>query len=317
MHNAGPDPETKGHHRRVEARPAVTPGAPTDNGRHRALAAPNAELARPRRRHAADEAPRHHPDARRSRRAPQRVAAAAALLAVALAPVLARSSSALGLHDAVAAELAAHPGQADEAREALGRGGQLASPVRRSSGASSTTAPEAVGDLGRTPGGRMASTTAPGTGGSPADGSATAEAVSSSVGRTPGSAPSRTTSTDSTPTTTTPTDPPPTGSTPTDTRATDTTETATPVGTPTGTVLADDPALPLPLPTGAGGPTDSVPTDSAPTASAPTASAPVPPTTSAPETTETTTPAPTEDPGATQGAAEELIDRIGDLLPGG
>src|SRR4051812_23621051 len=110
------------------------------------MAAPAVPVEAPRRRHAADVAPPTHPDARppvgppRRRpaadvapppppaarppvrgRALRRVLAAAALVVIAVAPVLDRSTSALGLHDAVAAELAAHPDQAEDTLDALGR----------------------------------------------------------------------------------------------------------------------------------------------------------------------------------------------------
>jgi hypothetical protein len=118
----------------------------TDTGRHRAVTNLPTTVEPVRRRHAADAVPSSHPDARpRGRsRAPQRILAGTTLVAIALAPVLARSNSGLGLHDAVAAELAAHPGQTEDTLEALSRGGILAgsvtpTPAPGSSAASSTS----------------------------------------------------------------------------------------------------------------------------------------------------------------------------------
>ncbi len=125
VYSAAHGPEDTGRHRRVEA------AALTDTGRHRAVALP-APPAAPapapaRRRHAADAAPATHPDARvqpRGRRS-RRLVAGTVLVTIAFAPVLARSSSALGMHDAVAAEVAANPDRADDTLEALSRGGAL------------------------------------------------------------------------------------------------------------------------------------------------------------------------------------------------
>jgi hypothetical protein len=78
-----------------------------------------------RRRHAAEDAPRSRPVRTRGR-TPQRLLAGTTLLAIAMAPVLARSTSGLGMHDAVAAELAANPGQTEDTLEQLSRGGILA-----------------------------------------------------------------------------------------------------------------------------------------------------------------------------------------------
>src|SRR4051812_12516820 len=100
VQSSAPDPGTTGRHRRVEA----TPEPLTRTARHRAVTNQAVSAVAPRRRHAADAAPPTHPDARpRPRgRAPQRLLAGTALLAIALAPVLERSASALGEHDAIA-----------------------------------------------------------------------------------------------------------------------------------------------------------------------------------------------------------------------
>lgn len=188
MHSAQHGPETAGRHRRVEASAALT-----ETGRHRAVAARPEPVAAPavvepvRRRHAADAAPATHPDARvRTRsRTPQRLVAGTALLAIAMAPVLARSSSALGLHDAVAAEVAANPDQAEDTLEALSRGGVLA--------ASITPSPTAEPD----------SVTA-GTGGPSTPSGSTSAGTGTAGPATAGSAPSGSTSSGSTPSGSTP-----------------------------------------------------------------------------------------------------------------
>jgi hypothetical protein len=140
VQSAGHGPETTGRHHRVETPPALT-----ETGRHRLASvrhAPEPTSVEPaRRRHAADAAPATHPDARvhRRSRAPRRVLTGAALLAIAVAPVLARSTSGLGMHDAVAAELAAHPDQTDDTLEALRRGGILAGSLTPTSSTASVT----------------------------------------------------------------------------------------------------------------------------------------------------------------------------------
>jgi hypothetical protein len=102
------------------------------------------------------------PDALRSRplrargRTPQRLLAGTTLLAIAMAPVLARSTTGLGMHDAVAAELAANSGQAEDTLEQLSRGGILAglstpSPTpgpSASSDSSSTASPGSAASRG-------------------------------------------------------------------------------------------------------------------------------------------------------------------------
>src|SRR4051794_8785294 len=126
VHSALHGPETTGRHRRVETPPALA-----ETGRHRAIAAPPPPTpgsSEPvRRRHAADTAPLTHPDARRRTRIGSRALqcglASAGLLAVAVAPVLARSSHDLGLRDAVAAAFAAQP---DNTSDEENRGSVLA-----------------------------------------------------------------------------------------------------------------------------------------------------------------------------------------------
>jgi len=122
------------------------PAASTENGRHRVVAGQSPPVPGPpepvRRRHAADAAPPTHPDAVRPRgRTRQRFVAGATLLALLLVPVLARSSSTLGLHDALAAEIAAHPDQAEDTLEAVGRGGVLAGSVTPAPTISPSTSP--------------------------------------------------------------------------------------------------------------------------------------------------------------------------------
>jgi hypothetical protein len=64
--------------------------------------------------------------AERRGRIPQRLLALTALSAIALTPVLARSNSALGLHHAIAAELAANPSRMQATLDDLTRGAELA-----------------------------------------------------------------------------------------------------------------------------------------------------------------------------------------------
>src|SRR3954452_16658612 len=117
VHSAPHGPETTGRHRRAETPPALP-----ETGRHRAIAAAPPHTPGPsepvRRRHAADTAPLTHPDARRRTRIRSRSlqcgVASAGLLAIAVAPVLARSSHDLGLLDAVAAAFAAQPGNTSD-----------------------------------------------------------------------------------------------------------------------------------------------------------------------------------------------------------
>ena len=112
-----------GRHRATEETSALS-----EIGRHRA-ATPASALpnANPGRRRHADVALHSRRNAwRHSRsRTPQRILAFATLAAIAVAPVLARSSSGLGLHDAVAAEIAAHPSEAADTLEQLSRGDTL------------------------------------------------------------------------------------------------------------------------------------------------------------------------------------------------
>jgi hypothetical protein len=181
-----------GRHRRVAAPPALT-----ETGRHRAISAAQIAADEPaRRRHAADAAPTTHPDAqlRRRSRTPQRLVAGVSLLAIALAPVLARSASGLGLHDAVAAEVAAHPDQAERTLEELSRGGILAGAV--------TPAPAPTSVSTDTPGRTQpsssssstgSSTSSSGTAGTAADpGDPGTPTSDSSVGTTAGPAPGTT-----------------------------------------------------------------------------------------------------------------------------
>lgn len=266
VQHAVPGPETTGRHRRVEV-PVQAAPALTDTGRHRAVTVPPASAGSEpvRRRHAADAAPATHPDARvpsRSR-APRRILAGTALVAVALAPVLARSTSALGMHDAVAADVAAHPDQAEETLEQLNRGGVLAGAVTPSpapAGTTATTEPgagenpdaptaESAGDSGARPSSSRSGAT---------DGTAPAAgAESPSPSTVTGSGPVGVPAPVGTPTTTdTPGTTEPEGSTTTPTGS-------TPTETTTGNVAGDDevaiPVLP-PEPT----PSDQAPETSAP-----------------------------------------------------
>jgi len=65
----------------------------------------------------------------------------AALPLIALCPVLARSTSGLGMDDAIAAEMAAHPDQADDLLEALDRGRVLAGLATPVTAPAPTTSP--------------------------------------------------------------------------------------------------------------------------------------------------------------------------------
>ena len=139
MHDAGHGPETTGRHRQPQA-VSSPPSAPIS--RHRTQE-PEAPVERPRRRHALPKNSgagrpkkqrRHGVQAcsatpKGPSRLLRRTLVTLALAAMAVGPVLARSTSTLGLHDAVAAEIAANPGQADGTLEALRRGGILAGSV--------------------------------------------------------------------------------------------------------------------------------------------------------------------------------------------
>ncbi|MGY5882415.1 hypothetical protein [Modestobacter lacusdianchii] len=294
MHDAGPGPETTGRHRRGETTPPLT-----DTGRHRAVIAeldPTPEPAR--RRHAADVAPKAHPDAvrRRRSRAPQRILAGTALLAVALAPVLARSNSALGLHDALAAEVAAHPDRATDTLEAISRGGLIGTATSAPARDQTTTTDSPSGggaSTAGTPSGRSSAASsadpAPaGSAGGPGTTAATPDVADDGTAPAPGDTVIETAT-------------PPTSQR---TEQEQTTSVPSPDGTPDATVLSQDDA-PLPLP---------APTNPAPTA---TSTSPAPePTTSAPQPTETSTPMPTESPAETSGAIGEIIDLVGDLIGG-
>jgi hypothetical protein len=153
VQSAGQGPETTGRHRRVAAPPL------TDTGRHRAVTIPPAPAPTPaepvRRRHAMPDSLRSRPLRTRGR-TPQRLLAGTTLLAIAMAPVLARSTTGLGMHDAVAAELAANSGQAEDTLEQLSRGGILAglstpTPTpgpSASAGSSSTASPGSAASRG-------------------------------------------------------------------------------------------------------------------------------------------------------------------------
>ena len=291
MQDAGSGPETTGRHRRAESPLA-------DTGQHRPVSsrsAPEVQTA-PRRRHAADVAPKAHPDAvRRARgRTPQRILAGAALVAVALAPVLARSTSALGLHDALAAEVAAHPDHAGDTLEAISRAGLIGT---------ATSAPAR---------GQISASTAPSGGGTPTAGHSTAAtSAASSADPAPSNSVEGPATTEATPDVTgTGSAPASDGivtrsTTPTPSQRTGQEQSTTvpsPDGTPDATPLSQDVA---PLPTS----TTAAPTDTS-TPSAPHTS------TSAPPETETATPAPTEAPAETSGSIEEIIDLVGDLIDG-
>jgi hypothetical protein len=273
VQSAGHRPETTGRHRRIE-----TPSVLTETGRHRAIES-RPEPAEPaRRRHAASDEPRAQAPARPQRagrsRAPQRLLAGTTLLAIALAPVLARSSSGLGLNDAVAAELAAHPDQAEDTLEALGRGGLLAGSITPTP----TPTPGSV-----TSDNPLASSTTS----TPSEHSDAGGPVSGSAG----SAPSDTANTSATSSAESPS-----SSTPTDTPASVTGPSGAPDRTSIPTTgdsetRPGDDADEL-TPTGSARPysTTSEPTPSEPEPSdentgAPNTSAPATPTTGAPETT--------------------------------
>jgi hypothetical protein len=276
-------PETTGRHRRVE-----TPSALTETGRHRAIETRPEPSAPARRRHAAPDEPRVQATARPQRagrgRTPQRLLAGTTLVAIALAPVLARSSSGLGLHDAVAAELAANPDQAEDTLEALGRGGLLAGSI------TPTLAPTPVSVTSD-------NSLAPSTTSTPSERSEAGGPASGSAG----SAPSDTANT----TAPSSAESPP-SSTPADTPVSGTSPSGAPGGTSIPTTGVDSGAQPGGdadelTPTGSAPPysTTSEPTPSDEHKGAPETTDPATPTTGAPETTGT------------------LVDTIiGTLLPG-
>jgi hypothetical protein len=116
----------------------VAPRHPTpaaaEPARRRHAALPLTAETPGRRRHGAPEQPAH---SRRARRMPRRLLVALTLAAVAAAPVLARSTSSLGLPDVLAAQVAANPERAEETIAAVRDGNALA-------GASSTAATDAL-----------------------------------------------------------------------------------------------------------------------------------------------------------------------------
>lgn len=339
VHTDRPGPETSGRHRRVQQ-----PPAPTDTGRHRVVAASPVQPALPdpeapvRRRHAADEAPSSHPDARRpSSRTPQRILAAAVLLLITATPVLARSTSALGLNDAVAAEIAAHPDQAGDTLTELHRGGVLAgaaspSPVPASAAPSSSPV-DAVAT-------ESAGPAAPGTAtpqdDRPAAGSDSAPVAgplpgSSTPGGPTADSPAGTEPLEAVPAGSGPT-PDPSGAGPT---VGSTHPTKAEHSTPRAPQTSDAPSTDGPAtetPVGQDAPDTTAPEITAPETTAPDTTAPVtsaPPTTTAPTTTAapettvgtsssaaaggTTTPG-SATAAATAGTVSELIDRFGALL---
>ncbi|CCH85892.1 protein of unknown function [Modestobacter italicus] len=142
MLEAGQGPETTGRHRPVETAPVFADMVP-----HRAVASvsplPTVQLVG--RRHAAPVAPSEHPYVlvpQRLSRAPQRLLACAALAIIAVAPVLARSSSNLGLHDAIAADMAANPDDAQDTLEALSGEGLTGAVTASSIGLPAVAAPD-------------------------------------------------------------------------------------------------------------------------------------------------------------------------------
>ncbi|MGY2078742.1 hypothetical protein [Modestobacter sp. SYSU DS0657] len=101
----------------------LPPPPPLQAGRSRAAGHGRPAAQRPagQRRPKAAAKPRQ----RTASRLTQQVVACSALVVMALAPVLARSGTGLGLHDAVAAEVAAVPDRADATLAELERGNEL------------------------------------------------------------------------------------------------------------------------------------------------------------------------------------------------
>ena len=131
-----------------------------------------------RRRHGSSET------ARRSYRQAHRVLGALILVAIAGGPVLARSTSTLGMPDALAAQVAADPERAVETLAEVRRGGTLAGAAATTSAQASATAgaaPSTAGTAGTSPRASAGSASARG-------GSATGGAASGSPAAAPGSA---------------------------------------------------------------------------------------------------------------------------------
>ncbi|MCZ2822740.1 hypothetical protein O2V63_20580 [Modestobacter sp. VKM Ac-2977] len=265
-----------------------------------------------RRRHAADEAPSSHPDARRPRGlTPRRVLAGAVLLLVAATPVLARSASAFGLDDAAAAEVAAHPDRTDDTLATITGGAVLAgapspsaTPADRTPGSSPSGAAAADRTAPVVPGGPASSdalplpgSTLPPTDGapiqsSPAAGSMAAAQQAGPAPSGPGPAPSAPPGAPIDETA------PTTGAVPSRTPAAETSEAPATDEPPAGVLLPRDaPPSPSPMPVPTPPPSTGAPETTAPPSSGRAAGE-----------TSTPPPAPTETP---TGMVSELIDRVG------